>query len=313
MVPRVRRGCDSQAGRKPLHHKGSGSLAPAPRDPHTTPATFERKCATCGDIRSKVAPPARNRSPRTHAGRERAGVLEDHFAGEVAAHYDATSPPAPEAMVDRLAELAGAGRALELAVGTGRVALPLADRSVDVAGIELSPDMVAVLRAKDPGGRVAVTLGDMATTRVEGTFSLVYLVYSTIGNLRTQDQQVNCVANAAAHLGPGGRFVVEVGVPSLRRLLPGEDAHLFSHAPGYVGFDRYTDLVAQQATSHHFVVREGEAREVRTPFRYVWPSELDLMARLAGMELEHRWAGWDRSPFTGESTSHVSVWRKVGG
>lgn len=240
-------------------------------------------------------------------------MLEDHFAGEVADRYDASSPPAPEAMVDLLAELAGDGRALELAVGTGRIALPLTDRGVAVAGIELSPAMAAVLRDKDPAGRVAVTLGDMATTRVEGPFRLAYLVYNTIGNLRTQDQQVACVANAAAHLEPGGRFLVEVGVPSLRRLLPGEDAHLFSHAPGYVGFDRYTDLVAQQATSHHFVVREGEAREVRTPFRYVWPSELDLMARLAGLALEHRWADWDRARFTGESTSHVSVWRKAGG
>ncbi len=240
-------------------------------------------------------------------------MLEDHFAGDVAARYDATSPSPAAGMIDVLAELAGGGRALELAVGTGRVALPLVDRGVPVEGIELSPDMVAVLRAKDPEGRVPVTLGDMATTRVEGPFRLAYLVYNTIGNLRTQDQQVACFANAAAHLEPGGRFVVEVGVPSLRRLLPGEDAHLFSHAPGYVGFDRFTDLVAQQATSHHFVVRDGEAREVRTPFRYVWPSELDLMARLAGMDLEQRWAGWDRAPFTAESTSHVSVWRVGGG
>ena len=150
----------------------------------------------------------------------------------------------------------------------------------------------------------------MATTRVDGRFRLVYLVYNTIGNLTTQDQQVACFANAAAHLEPGGCFVIEVGVPDLRRLPPGQDAIVFSHAPGYVGYDRYTDLVAQQATSHHFVADGSGVRELRTPFRYVWPSELDLMAQLAGLSLRDRWADWDRSPFTGESTSHVSVWQK---
>jgi hypothetical protein len=150
----------------------------------------------------------------------------------------------------------------------------------------------------------------MATTRVDGTFRLVYLVFNTIGNLTTQEQQVACFANAAAHLEPGGCFVIEVGVPDLRRVPPGEDARVFSHAPGYVGYDRYTDIAAQQATSHHFVAEGPGTREVRTPFRYVWPSELDLMAALAGMVLRERWADWDRSPFTGESTSHVSVWEK---
>jgi len=137
-------------------------------------------------------------------------------------------------------------------------------------------------------------------------------VFNTIGNLTTQDQQVACFANAAAHLEPGGCFLIEVGVPDLRRLPPGEDAQVFAHAPGYVGYDRYTDLVAQQATSHHFVAGASGQRELRTPFRYVWPSELDLMARLAGLSLRDRWAGWDRSPFTGESTSHVSVWETAG-
>jgi hypothetical protein len=136
-------------------------------------------------------------------------------------------------------------------------------------------------------------------------------VFNTIGNLTTQDQQVACFANAAAHLEPGGYFVIEVGVPDLRRLPPGEDARVFSHAPGYVGYDRYSDLVAQQATSHHFVADGSGVRELKTPFRYVWPSELDLMAQLAGMSRRDRWAGWDRSPFTGESTSHVSVWEKT--
>jgi SAM-dependent methyltransferase len=214
--------------------------------------------------------------------------------------------------VDLLAELAGDGSALEFAVGTGRVALALAARGVPVSGIEFSAAMAKRLRAKDDAQRVGVTIGDMATTRVDGSFRLVYLVFNTIGNLTTQDQQVACFANAAAHLEPGGCFVVEVVVPDLRRLPPGEDARVFSHAPGYVGYDRYTDLVAQQATSHHFVARGSDMREVTTPFRFVWPSELDLMARLAGLSLRDRWAGWDRAPFTGESTSHVSVWEKTG-
>lgn len=242
-------------------------------------------------------------------------MLPDHFGPDVAARYDqeAAARFAPEVLgptVGVLAELAGDGAALELAVGTGRVALALAERGVAVTGIEWSPAMAAELREKDPGERVPVVMGDMATTRVAGTFRLVYLVYNTIGNLTTQDQQVACFQNAADHLEPGGHFVVEVGVPRLRHLPPGDDAHVFSHAPGYVGYDRYTDLVAQQATSHHFVADGSGAHELTTPFRYVWPSELDLMARLAGMTLRDRWADWHRSPFTGESGAHVSVWQK---
>jgi len=242
-------------------------------------------------------------------------VPEDHFGEDVATRYDESSGSMfdPEVLgptIDVLAELAGAGAALEFAAGTGRVALPLAARGVPVSGIELSTAMAERLRAKDHAQRIAMTIGDMATTRVGGTFQLVYLVFNTIGNLTTQDEQVACFANAAAHLEPGGCFVIEVGVPDLRRLPPGEDARVFSHAPGYVGYDRYTDVVAQQATSHHFVADGSGVREFRTPFRYVWPAELDLMARLAGMSLHDRWAGWDRSPFTGESTSHVSVWEK---
>jgi SAM-dependent methyltransferase len=242
---------------------------------------------------------------------------EDHFGEDVAARYDESTaemfdPAVLDATVDVLAELAGDGAALEFAVGTGRVALPLAARGVPVSGIDLSTAMVARLRAKDSAQGVDVTIGDIATTRVDGSFRLVYLVFNTIGNLFTQDQQVACFANAAAHLEPGGSFVIEVGVPDLRRLPPGEDARVFAHAPGYVGYDRYTDLVAQQAVSHHFVADGSGGREERTPYRYVWPSELDLMARLAGMSLSERWAGWDRSPFTGESRSHVSVWEKTG-
>jgi SAM-dependent methyltransferase len=243
-------------------------------------------------------------------------MTKDYFGEDVADHYDEdTTMFRADVLgptVDLLAEFAGKGAALEFAVGTGRVALPLAARGIPVSGIELSTAMASRLRAKDADRRVRVTLGDMATARVEGSFRLVYLVYNSIGNLITQDQQVACFANAAAHLEAGGYFVIEVGVPDLRRLPPGEDARVFSHAPGYVGYDRYTDLVAQQAMSHHFTVQESGIREERTPFRYVWPSELDLMARLAGMSLRARWAGWDRAPFTGESTSHVSVWQKAG-
>lgn len=240
----------------------------------------------------------------------------DHFGEDVAARYDEGSasmfdPDVLGPTVEVLAELAGGGPALELAVGTGRVGLPLADRGVPVSGIELSTAMADRLRAKDSAERIDVTIGDMATTRVAGSFSLVYLVFNTIGNLTTQDEQVACFANAAAHLEPGGFFVIEVGVPRLRHLPLGEDAHVFSHAPGYVGYDRYTDLVAQQATSHHFFADGSGVHELQTPFRYVWPPELDLMARLAGMSLLHRWSGWDRLPFTGESRSHVSVWQKT--
>lgn len=242
-------------------------------------------------------------------------MFNDHFAGEVASRYDRTlgamgSPGVLGPTVALLAELAGTGAALEMAVGTGRVALPLAALGVPVSGIELSPDMVAQLRAKPGGDGIPVTLGDMTTTRVEGAFRLVYLVYNTIGNVETQDRQIACFENAAAHLEPGGCFVIEMMVPDLRRLVPGHDAVVCSHAPGYVCYDRYDDLVAQHAVSHHFFADESGGREVRTPWRYVWPSELDLMARLVGLELTSRWADWNRSPFTGDSPSHVSVWRR---
>jgi SAM-dependent methyltransferase len=245
-------------------------------------------------------------------------VIENHFGEDVAATYDDTADPMFDVAVlgptvDLLAELAGDGAALELAIGTGRVALPLADRGVAVTGIEYSAAMVDRLRVKDGAERIPVAIGDMATTRVDGRFQLVYLVYNTIGNLTTQAQQVACFANAAAHLEPGGCFLIEVGVPDLRRLPPGQDAIVFSHRPGYVGYDRYRDLVAQQATSHHFHAGDSGVQEFRTPFRYVWPSELDLMAQLAGLSLRDRWADWDRSPFTGDSMSHVSVWEKDSG
>ncbi len=240
---------------------------------------------------------------------------KDHFGNDVAAVYDETSAAMfdPEVLgltVDLLAELAGDGAALEFAIGTGRVALPLAARGVPVSGIELSTAMVDRLHAKAGAERINVTIGDMATTRLARRFRLVYLVFNTIGNLTTQDEQITCFANAAAHLEPGGAFLIEVGVPALRRIPPGEDARVFAHAPGYLGYDHYVDFVAQQAVSHHFVADRTAITETTTPFRYVWPSELDLMANLAGMTLRYRWADYDRSSFTGDSTAHVSVWEK---
>ena len=240
---------------------------------------------------------------------------EDHFGEEVAAHYDDPSdemfhPAAIEPVVDFLAELAGDGTALELGIGTGRIALPLAQRGVEVHGIDLSSAMVARLRAKPGGEEIPVALGDFATTRAEGRFSLAYLVFNTINNLTTQDEQVACFENVAAHLEPGGHFVIEVGVPQLQRLPPGETVRAFALTPSHLGFDEY-DVAGQGLISHHFELIDGVWRSHSVPFRYVWPSELDLMARIAGMALLERWGGWGREPFTSESTTHVSVWRKA--
>jgi len=216
------------------------------------------------------------------------------------------------ATVDFLAALAGDGPALELGIGTGRVALPLAARGITVAGIDLSEEMVARLRAKPGGERIDVAIGDFATARVEGSFTLVYLVFNTIGNLTTQEAQVACFRNAAAHLAPGGHFVVELGVPELRRLPPGERFVLFDKSESHVGVDEY-DVAIQRLVSHHYSRGAGGTFEYASlPFRYVWPAELELMAQLAGMELRERWSGWQREPFDNESTSHVSVWQKPG-
>jgi SAM-dependent methyltransferase len=241
---------------------------------------------------------------------------EDHFGEAVAARYDETSAAmfaaeAVEPAVDVLAELAGDGAALELGIGTGRIALPLAARGVPVAGIDLSAAMVARLREKPGGADIPVAIGDFATTRVEGEFSLAFLVFNTIGNLTTQDAQVACFENAAAHLRPGGCFVIEVGVPQLQRLPPGETVRAFELRPGKLGFDEY-DVVGQGLVSHHYeVLPDGRTEASSIPFRYVWPSELDLMARIAGMRLRHRWAGWRREPFAADSERHVSVWQKA--
>jgi SAM-dependent methyltransferase len=241
---------------------------------------------------------------------------ENYFGEDVAGRYDDPDdrmfdPAAIAQVVDVLAELAGEGAALELGIGTGRIALPLSGRGVRVHGIDLSEAMVARLRAKPGGESIGVTIGDFAATRVDGEFTVAYLVYNTINNLTTQDAQVACFRNAAAHLAPGGHFVVEVGVPDLRRLPPGQTAVPFTVEPGRLGFDEY-EVVGQGMVSHHYWRTEGGSFDsISVPFRYVWPSELDLMARLAGMSLRERWSDWTRSPFTAESTGHVSIWQRT--
>ena len=242
-------------------------------------------------------------------------MREDHFGEQVAAGYDSGTaamfdPAVLEPTVEFLAALAGDGAALELGIGTGRVALPLSARGVSVQGIDLSTAMVDRLRGKPGADRVEVTIGDFVSTRVDGRFTLVYLVFNTIMNVISQDDQVACFATAAAHLEPGGCFVVEVGVPDLRRLPPGERVVTFAVSPTYVGLDEYTDLVSQTVYSRHYRMDGDGPTSFSMPFRYVWPSELDLMARIAGLTLRERWAGWSREPFTGESRSHVSVWEK---
>jgi trans-aconitate methyltransferase len=239
-------------------------------------------------------------------------VPEDYFGEGVAERYDESSadmfdPAVVDPAVDFLAELAGDGAALELGIGTGRIALPLSQRGVRVHGIDLSQAMVARLREKPGAERIEATLGDFATTRVDGTFSLAYVVYNTIMNLRTQDRQVACFENVAAHLEPAGVFVVEVMLPELQRLPRGETLLAFDVSPEHLGFDEY-DVANQGLTSHHYYPKDGAYSTF--PGRYLWPSELDLMARLAGMTLRERWSGWQREPFTSESTKHVSVWEK---
>ena len=240
---------------------------------------------------------------------------EDGYFGEsVAAGYDESTaemsaPGAVEPAVSLLAGLAGAGQALELGIGTGRIALPLARRGVRVHGIDLSRAMVARLRAKPGGEGIGVTIGDFATAAAGGRFSVAYLVFNTIMNLTTQEAQVACFRNAAAHLEPGGCFVIEVTVPELRKLPPGQNVVPFDAGPGRWAFDIY-DTATQAMSSNYVTVSGGRGKYRSIPFRYVWPAELDLMARLAGLRLRERWGGWAREPFTGDSRQHVSVWEK---
>jgi SAM-dependent methyltransferase len=234
------------------------------------------------------------------------------FDEGVAATYDESSdwmfdPAVVNPAVDFLADLVGDGRALELGIGTGRIALPLAARGVEVHGIDLSRAMTNRLRAKPGGQVIPITIGDFASAKADGTFRLVYLVFNTIMNLTTQAAQVACFRNVAAHLEPGGRFVIEVGVPDLRRLPPGERFVVFDASGSHWGIDEY-DVANQGLISHHFEVVDGIMRPSSGPFRYVWPAELDLMAEMAGMTLRERWSSWKREPFTSESRQHVSVW-----
>jgi SAM-dependent methyltransferase len=242
-------------------------------------------------------------------------MRENQFGEGIADRFDEryahlAEPAVVDPIVDFLAERARDGAALELGIGTGRIALPLALRGLRVHGIELSEAMVARLRAKPGAESVGVTIGDFATTTVEGTFSVAYLVANTIMNLTTQDEQVACFRNVAGHLDPGGCFVIEVLVPGLRRLPPREVFQPFDVSPSHLGFDEY-DVAQQGLISHHYWIEDGRVEVFSPPFRYVWPSELDLMARLAGLELRERWGGWEREPFTSESNKHVSVWEKA--
>lgn len=237
---------------------------------------------------------------------------DGHFDEAIAATYDEDPNCAPEVVgpiVERLAGLAAGGPVLEFAIGTGRIGLPLALRGLEVHGIERSAAMLRRLAAKEGAERVHTTRGDMARTRVAGEFRLVCLVYNTIMNLTTQEQQVACFANAAAHLAPGGRFVVEVMLPRLQRVPPGEPYHVFHGSDDHMGIDEY-DIATQGLISHHIWRQDGALHRKGLHTRYVWPAELDLMARLAGLEVEERWGGWQGEPFTSDSSQHVSVWRR---
>jgi SAM-dependent methyltransferase len=238
----------------------------------------------------------------------------NYFGEAVAGIYDTLHADLEQAEVvdpasDFLVGLVAGGSALEFGVGTGRLALPLSRRGVPVHGIDLSPEMVARLQTKPGADRVAVSIGDFATTRVDGRFRVVYLVRNTIMNLTTQDEQIECFRNASAHLEPGGCFVIEVLVPGLQRLPPGERFQPFAVTPNHLGFDEI-DVATQHLVSHHYWVIDGRTERFAAPFRYVWPSELDLMARLAGMTLQERWSSWTRDPFTNDSRGHISVWVK---
>jgi SAM-dependent methyltransferase len=243
---------------------------------------------------------------------------ENGYFGEgVAAGYDEScanmfEPTVVDAVVEVLAGLAGGGRALELGIGTGRIALPLARRGVAVHGIDLSRAMVARLRAKPGGEAIDVTIGDFATVRVDGTFTVAYLVFNTIMNLTTQAAQVACFRNVAAHLEPGGCFVIEVVTPDLRKLPSGQNVVPLHVSSTLWAFDVY-DIATQTMSSNYIAVIDGRGEYRSIPFRYVWPAELDLMAQLAGLRLRERWDGWTREPFTSESRQHVSIWEKLTG
>ncbi len=237
------------------------------------------------------------------------GVFDERVAQTYARDHCGMDSALIRLTVDRLAELADGGRALEFAIGTGRIALPLQDRGVPVAGIELSKPMVAQLRSKAGAEAIDVAIGDMTATRMTGRFSLVFLVFNTIDNLTTQEAQVACFENAAAHLEPGGRFLIETLVPPIQKLPFGETRLAFARSEDHWGIDEF-DVATQTYASHHIRTVDGAQSQLSVPFRYAWPAEMDLMARLAGLDLEHRWQDWNKAAFTRFGTSHVSVWRK---
>jgi SAM-dependent methyltransferase len=241
-------------------------------------------------------------------------MARDHFGERIAARYETYwpeqfEPAAIEPVVNFLAGLAGDGRALELGIGTGRIALPLSRQGVRVHGIELSPAMVARLQAQPGADKIGITIGDFATTTVGGAFRLAYLVRNTITNLTSQDEQAECFRTVAAQLEPGGCFVIENYIPQLQRLPPGQTTRVFSATPTHLGFEQY-DIAAQIAVSHHYWVIDGQLETLSTPHRYLWPSELDLMAKIAELTLRERWSNWNHEPFTSDSTMHISVWEK---
>ena len=242
-------------------------------------------------------------------------MAETHFDEWVAQNYrrlwpELFEPDLLDAAVELLGDLSGNDPVLEFGIGAGRIALPLAHRGIQVQGIELSEAMVDELRRQD-GDRIPVTVGDFATMSAGGTFGLVLLLRNTITNLTTQAEQVEAFRNAARHLRPGGLFVIENYVPELRRLPPGETRYVFTSTIDHIGIEEY-DLAAQIGISHHWWLFDGELKTFASPYRYVWPSELDLMARIAGLRLRERWSDWYRSPFGGESRGHISVWEKAG-
>ncbi|MEO1352523.1 MAG: class I SAM-dependent methyltransferase [Cyanobacteria bacterium J06635_15] len=239
----------------------------------------------------------------------RDGYFDESVASTYDDDVDSFNLEAVDPVVDFLAELVGSGSALEFGIGTGRIALPLTMKGVNVHGIDLSKAMLTKLAEKTGGDRISVTQGDFATTSCSGSFSLVYLIFNTIMNLTTQEAQVRCFQNAASHLNPGGNFVIQVMVPALQQIPPGETNHVFDLRDDHWGVDTY-DVVSQSLTSHHLKVHNQKVDLSSTPFRYVWPSELDLMARIANLRLKARWGGWQKEPFTNTSRYHVSVWEK---
>ncbi len=234
---------------------------------------------------------------------------------EIAQYYDETSavmylPQVLNPTLDTLQQLATDGPVLEFAIGTGRVGLALSARGMKVSGIEYSPHMAEQLRRKPGADAIELTVGDMKETRVPGSFTLVYLVYNTIMNVTTQQEQVAVFRNAATHLAPGGRFVVEVCVPQVRRLPPGELGRIFTRDDNHIGYETFDDVEGQMSWSHHWMDVDGKLIRHSEPYRYVWPAELDLMAELAGLRLQHRWSGWDQAPFTSESGNQIAVFEK---